>query len=321
LIELMVVIALIAVLAALAAGTFFRIQAAEYERATTATLVKADSHLKVRWTATLEDAKKSVPPEVFALAGGDKDRALAIWTYAKLQSEFPESFDEVWVAGRPGSPKPIVLGPPGGPFVTLPPKKAFTDLASKTYTPPPTADEQAAALFYTAINSTSVGGVSPQSDGLNNQTMTLPNGLLVYKDAWGTPITFRRWAKIPEMQAPPYLHASQIKLSLAASPGGGVFDVKNPFDPFGKLLTRNPTTENPWGDPTNPLRRACLAQAPGTNPLGINLNDFTNENVLPTLISFGANKRPGTVSIFGGDDDSNDNIFSFRLRAEGKKGD
>ena len=223
LIELLVVIALIAILAALAAGTFFRIQAAEYERATAATLVKADSHLKVRWTATLEDAKKSVPPEVFALAGGDKDRATAIWTYAKLQSEFPESFDEVWIAGSPGAPRDIVLGPPpfpppspppslpvgGGPYVRLSPKKVFVELAKQTYTPAPTPDEQAAALFYVAINSTSVGGVSPQSDGLNNQTMTLPSGVVVYKDAWGTPITFRRWAKMPEMQSAPYLHRTQ----------------------------------------------------------------------------------------------------------------
>lgn len=317
LIELMVVIALIAVLAALAAGTFFRIQAAEYERATAATLVKMDSHLKTRWTAVVEDAKKTVPAEVLALAGGDKDRATAIWTYAKLQSEFPESFAEV---GTLAAPRYIDLGQPAVPTpARLTPKRVFLELTSKTYTPAPTPDEQAAALFYTAINSTSVGGHSPQSDGLNNQTMTLSNGLVVYKDAWGTPITFRRWAQMPEMQGAPYLHANTIRVSQSG--GGGQFAVNNPLDPLGKLLTRTPGTENPWGDPLNPYRKACLALAPspGNNPAGINLADFPNANFLPTLISYGSNKKPGML--FGGDDDGNDNIFSFRLRNQGQRGD
>ena len=38
----------------------------------------------------------------------------------------------------------------------------------------------------------------------------------MYKDAWGTPITFRRWAKLPEMQSAPYLHANTVKQSQVA---------------------------------------------------------------------------------------------------------
>ena len=336
LIELMVVVALIAILAALAAGTFFRIQAAELQRASEATLVKLHTHLNVRWTPVLEDAKKTVPPEVLALAGNDKDRAIAIWTYAKLQNEFPESFDEVRVTTPAVAPRVINLN-----GAVLPPKKVFYDLAVKTYTPAPTTDEQAAALFYAAINATSVGGLSPASDGLNNQTVTTASGLTMYKDAWGTPITFRRWAKLPEMQSAPYLHATQVPWSRAALASGqsGTFAVKNPLDPAGRLVARNLPApgypaDNPFADPTNPLyanRLACLAQSPGTNPYGINLPDFTNENFGPTLVSFGPGKKSGevapefqpfpTTTSPAVNDDMADNILSFRLRREGNRGD
>jgi prepilin-type N-terminal cleavage/methylation domain-containing protein len=339
LIELMVVIALIAVIAALAAGTFFRIQAGENQRATESTLNKLHSLLDGKWKAVLDDAKKGAPAEYVSIAGGDRDRAIALWTHARLQSEFPESFAEVWVTTPVPVRRDIVIG-----GHVLPPKKAFTDIASKTYTPAPTAAEESAALFYAAINSTSVGGLAPAVDGLTQQTVTTTSGLTYYKDAWGSPITFKRWANAMELQSAPLLRSNQVRRSQMAIAAGqpATFEVKNPLDPTGKLITwpaYGGQSDNPWAEPTNALyvnRRASLVPTVGTNAFGINppanaagQPDFNNENFLPTLISYGPNKLPGaagarsfpTVANPVVDDDMADNLYSFRGRREGARGD
>jgi hypothetical protein len=219
---------------------------------------------------------------------------------------------------------------PVGSPARLEPKKAFVDIAGKTYPPTTTNEQKNAALFYAAINSTSVGGVSPATDGLTQQTVTdSVSGLTYYKDAWGTPITFKRWANVAELQSGAALRPSMVQLSVTA--GGGKFAVNNPLDPAGKLFVgARPPSENPWGNPANPARLQCLSQATGTNnPAGgINLADFTNENFLPTLISYGPNKLPGaggrsfpTLTNPAVDDDMADNLYSFRVRREGARGD
>ena len=114
--------------------------------------------------------------------------------------------------------------------------------------------------------------------------------------------------------------------------------MNNPLDPAGKLITRVPPTENAWSNPMDPLyaaHRASLVGPLGTNASGLNppLNaagqpDFNNENFVPTLISYGPNKLPGaggrsfpTVANPAVDDDMADNLYSFRVRREGARGD
>src|SRR5262249_22275978 len=89
LLRVMVVILLIITLAALSAGAFFKVQAAQRVGATEATIRKAQLLLDARWKTVLDDARKTGAPDaVMEIAGNDKDRALSIWTYAKLKNEF-----------------------------------------------------------------------------------------------------------------------------------------------------------------------------------------------------------------------------------------
>lgn len=297
LVELMVVILLIITLAALSAGAFYKIQAAQRTGATEATMRKIQINLDARWKAVLDDARKNVPDTVLALAGGDKDRALSLWTYAKLKNEFPEKFSEVWTQPpTPGTPVSINLN-----GAVLQPRSVFTAIANKTYTPAPTPQEQAAALLYVALTSTGAGGTSGDLDGLNQQVGTTPSGLTVFVDNWGTPITFVRWAGPPEVQNEPFSRANLVQTRF------GTFTTKNPLDPLGKLLPKAINPANTWVD-TNNIQ----------TQLGV---IFDDKNFIPTLISAGPDKLFG-ADVYGANsaDDGSDNVVGYRLRREGAQG-
>jgi type II secretory pathway pseudopilin PulG len=304
LIELMVVVLLIITLAALSAGAFYKIQAAQRTGATEATVRKVQILLDGRWKSVLDDARRSVPDQVLAMAGGDKERATSLWTYAKLKNEFPERFNEVWTQPpTPGTPVSINLG-----GAVLTPRSVFTAIASKQYNPPPTDQEQAAALLYAALTATGSGGTGGEMDGLNQQVGTTPSGLTVFVDNWGTPITFVRWASPPEVQSEPFSRPNVVQTRA------GPFQTQNPLDPTGKLLSSpKPHPLNSWGVAGNPNRAAAL--------LALGLTDFSTANVVPTLISAGADKEWG-LKVYGEDsaDAGSDNIVGYRLRREGAQG-
>jgi type II secretory pathway pseudopilin PulG len=300
LVELMVVIGLIIILAALSAGAFYKIQAGQRVGATEATIRKGQINMDARWKAVLDNARTSVPDQVLALAGGDKDRALSLWTYAKLKNEFPQSFDEVWMTTPTTGPRPINLN-----GAVLQPRSVFVEIAKKSYNPAPTLQEQAAALLYAALTATGTGGTSGDLDGLNQQVGTTPSGLTVFVDNWGTPITFVRWAGPPEVQNEPFSRANVVQTRL------GAFPTKNPLDPTGKLLDVSVNPINTWANTPN----RALAQT----QLGVT---FTPDNFVPTLISAGPDKEFGT-DVYGAnsaDAAGSDNVVGYRLRREGAQG-
>jgi prepilin-type N-terminal cleavage/methylation domain-containing protein len=292
LVELLVVILLIVILAALSAGAFFKVQAAQRVGATEATIRKLQIGLDARWKDVLHDARKTVPDPIVTLAGGDRDRAIAIWTYAKLKNEFPENFTEATTT--------IIFAT--APPVTLQPRQVFATVAGK---PEPDPRLQSAALFYAALTQTGGGGATFDLDGVAQQVGTTPSGHTVFVDSWGTPITFVRWAGPPEVQNEPYARANTIQTRL------GPFWTKNPLDPSGKLLmTPDPHPLNAWAQTPN--------RVIAMNALGI---DFTQDNLVPTLISAGPDKEWG-LDIYGANsaDAGSDNVVGYRLRREGAQG-
>src|SRR5437660_9245126 len=83
LVELMVVIAIIGVLAALVAAAVTKVIPAQQQRNTERTIQKLNGELQAHWRAVLDDTKDEVRQNrhfsVLPLAGGDPERAKVLW--------------------------------------------------------------------------------------------------------------------------------------------------------------------------------------------------------------------------------------------------
>jgi prepilin-type N-terminal cleavage/methylation domain-containing protein len=330
LIELLVVIALLALLGALAAGTFYRVQNGQRVGASEATMQKLHTGLARMWTAALDEAKEDVqkdrvPATVVQLAGNDKDRTRAIWSYLKLKQYFPTTVAEATTDIQVGG------------VTVLPHLKVFDRLAAAAAAPP---EKQSAACFY-LLTEVSVRGERLPTEGLEQQTaeIDLAGGVKarVFVDAWGEPIAFVRLGYSGETDQSPYVKPN-LRVT-AASPTQ--INASDPLDPLGKLLTNAPGPASNPGWNRGKLQLFWQAAAAGTSnphwqypgfpttsPDGYPLQGGAGpvpRNPTPTLVSAGPNKAFGTTSLFGDpsvgpDEDAADNLFSFRQRREGTGG-
>jgi prepilin-type N-terminal cleavage/methylation domain-containing protein len=308
LVELLVVILLIATLAAISVGAFFRVQAAEKNRATESTLSKIETALNRKRSAVLDDAAKdaqngSIPPLVVAFAGNDKDRARVLWTYIKLKNEFPTTLKEaqtdILLGGQVVLPHRRIFDPP-----TLP---AWNNAA------PGSEAVQSAACLYVALTATGNRGEVTGLDGLNQQTadVVIPgtgsssgaSSAKAFADAWGNPIAFVRMAFPDEVNGPPYTR-------------GGVANM-DPCDPLGKLTQGS----GGWSAiqlntfwtviVTDHIRAGALPFPPATYPMPPNAQV---RNWIMTTVSAGPD---GDLSNFF----DGDNLVGYRIRREGARGD
>ncbi len=342
LIEVLVVISIIGVLAAISAGAMFRLRAAQTASNTEGTLSKLHGLMMDRWHASLDRAKKTVPSDLVDRCGGDKERAVAIWTYAVLKNDFPTTFAEANAKIDLGGN--AVLQPLGIFKPISKPTTAY--LATQT----PTVQQQSAALFYAAITQGSGGGSAAGLEGSNQQVgktdvvdtaATAQNAnipLSVYKDGWGTPVLFVRHASGGELNAPPYARANTVKVS---QPNQAVkvasLNVLNMLDPQARISVWTGMSDpNPWlaAMQLSPLmRNDTFLQNQFSQGLGVTSTDpmdlmvmqafgpiSSGTNVLPTLVSAGANKKFGADPLNITADDSADNVLSYRLRREGDRG-
>jgi prepilin-type N-terminal cleavage/methylation domain-containing protein len=323
LIEILVVISIIGILTAISAGALFRLRAAQTVNNTEGTLSKLHGLMMTRWSAVADQAKKDVPASLVDRCGGDRERAIAIWTYATLKNEFPMTFAEAKATIN------------FGPGAVLQPRKIFTVAANATYTPALTPLEESATLAYVGITQGGNKGNAAGTDGSNQQTgNTSPDGkgAPVYKDGWGIPIVFFRHATAAgsEINSPPYSRANKVNL------GGTSTNVNNMLDPRALISDWGVAGTNPWLGLTTldpnamPQNNAAYLRQelskgltgvfapPASPPISM---IRAAENTVPTLMSAGANKDFGS-SFFIVDDlnPSADNLLSYRLRREGDKG-
>ncbi len=293
LVELLVVVALLALLAALSAGAYFRIQASEKNRAAEATLSKLNTLHDRRWKAVLDTASQDalqskIPDLVVQFAGGDKDRARAVWTYMRLKNEFPTT--------RAEAVTDVVI--PGTAVVVLQHRKIFDQLPNSG-----TPEEQSAACLYLALTATGNRGETVAGDGLEQQTadinLTGGGSARVFVDPWAQPIIYFRMGFAPELNLPPYIRSGVQNRDLC--------------DPLGKLTQAQGT----WTAASLNLFWAAMAQnhigagtvVPATYPI-------PSQNWVPTAVSAGPDKAFGAPTYFDGD-----NLVGFRLRREGNRGD
>jgi prepilin-type N-terminal cleavage/methylation domain-containing protein len=98
LVELLVIIAIIAVLVALTAGGIFQVMDSQRKSNTEETLRKLASTLKQQWEEVRRTANSENMPDTFVQSqgGGDAFRARPLWIQAKLAYYFPQTFAEAF---------------------------------------------------------------------------------------------------------------------------------------------------------------------------------------------------------------------------------
>lgn len=292
LIELLVVISIVALLAAISAGTFFRVRAGQQKSASEATVNKIQSALNNRKDAILASCKndivnKTALGQQALLATNDNpELAQTLLIYAKMKNELPMSFAEATTD--------TVFNCPNGIILRLPRRANFSVLPAggNEY-------EQSAICLYLALSTSAGGGAVTDGAGFEQQIMDAPTitGFKVYKDTWGTPIAFARQAYTPETDGAPFVKGV-ARDPFDQSPGGLFKNYVPPAAPGSSL----------WADIIK--NRPAFAQ-----PMMVYPGSRNHEII---VIAAGADKNFGTNPFAPGD---NDNLLSSRLRREGAKGD
>ncbi len=283
LVELLVVIGIIALLAAISIAAVFAVQTAQKKSDTEATLNKVDTllqrKLKMIQEQINDDAKNNRAewPTVFTNCGSNPDVAKAVMFYGRSKQQLPMSITEgktaFTVAGHIYLPSPI--------FAAQPPNADVSPDCSAT-------------CLYLALLPLGI-------EGLEQQVGDSSVGKC-FKDSYGNPISFIRWAydgNNGELNAPPYTKTPAVDPYDPASKASAVLTASWP-----QLILNTPT----W--PGN-----ATAYPPANYTAA-------RKNHTSTALSAGPNVDfdlfPGNA---GGIFANSDNLYSFRLRREGTKGD
>jgi prepilin-type N-terminal cleavage/methylation domain-containing protein len=189
--ELLVVISLLGVLAALVAAAALRARNLGPKMATEATLKKLDAGLLGQWRAVIDSAREecrqgtqaslqgNAPANLLRAAGGDPDAARQLWVALRLKQEFPTTYREATAATT-------YTG--NGATVTLPAKPAYARALSG---PAPGPEESSACLF-AALAPARRGTVFRAEDVLGAGGIRTLNDRPCFVDAWGAPLAFVR---------------------------------------------------------------------------------------------------------------------------------
>ena len=299
LLELITVIAIIGVLAALTATAVVQVLATQKAGNTEKSVIKIQNALDGQWKAVLDQCGSDrrdgrIPPAIVAYCGGDPDAAAALWTLLNLRKEFPENFTEA---------QSDVLIPN---VYNLPRRQTFKSASGAT------TDEGAVLLFLILDEKSNRGmSFSAGDTGGGGQLGTDKAGFRVFKDANATPITFRRFfganAKFGGSPPPTYSSVSELQNAPFLNKNGSSID---PLDPTGKLLNVLSTA-----DPANPgwSKRQVVEKAVGTQ---------IGPNKRITAIAYG---QDGKLNVNGaGDIDPtgvSDDVFGYRVVRLGNRGD
>ncbi len=197
LIEILVVIGIISVLAALTIGAVARGRSTAQVKTSEQTLSKIASGLAQQWAAARDQATTTNPPNwttIVSLAGGDTRRARVLWVKMNLQREFPQNIAEALHTFSVGT-TPVLL--PNSSYVT-----ALSPIQSVAGTL--NANTQSAICIYQALQ------IARRGQQFNNDNIGSSgvgrvnvNGIdfPVFVDAWGNPIGFVRMTSDPSIQA------------------------------------------------------------------------------------------------------------------------
>jgi prepilin-type N-terminal cleavage/methylation domain-containing protein len=300
LIELLVVIGILAALAAIGTGAYMRIRTSSMVKATEDTVSKASSGFMQIWSAELDNARDAFAGKsgfgqyagavenVKGIAGGDVDRARALWNYLWMKNAFPQTIAEATAA----TSLTALVGTINV-TVTLPARPTFAGMAAGTLS---TAD-QAAALLYRILTQKGSRGQTYNEEAIGALSVQLPGTQYrVFTDSFGNPISYLRWTAGNQGE----INTAEYRKGNNASP--------DPFDPTGRL------------DAVDPLTWPAARRTQVLTYFGF--TDFAS-NWMPTLVARGPARTWGTlnptatglVAIPDGF------INGYKLRRQGNRGD
>jgi prepilin-type N-terminal cleavage/methylation domain-containing protein len=315
LVELLVVVGIIAILAALVTAGVGRYKTVAQIRSTENSLTKMRLGLDQQWKATLDQAREdgrkqpslqTIPQFVWDWCNGDRDRTTALWAYAKLKVECPQTFPEA----RAGF---VLTG-----ITLLPPKQTFNQVPNVAPTSLAEYRLQSAVLLYLIMSERGGRGMLFSSDDVTNGDVTVSGGTFkVFKDAWGMPICFERFTTSPDVNKQPY--------AKSFNPRAGVNTI-DPLDPMWKLGDQPnwETTPSAAGRklaseqavlPPIPPGGATSYTPPGFYTFPAVTNNYFGQNRMFALISFGPDKNMDIDPLSG------DDLYSYRLGKIGNRGD
>jgi len=291
-IELLIVVAIIAVLLGLGIGAAFKVIDAQRSATTEDLLRTVDKTLHTHWTFVVTDAKKEQPsPAVLALANGDENRAKVLWIKLRLAEAFPQSYADVIGAVQGQG---VYGSGPNGPWIE-PERRKYTktyyDTIKLAKNANATPQAQSSVCLLVALSVTRGGAKLDQTHLTSSIADTDNDGLKELIDSWGRPITFRRFP-IDPVSFPDFIALNPR--ANAAQAGFG-----DPLDPEGLLQ------QGDWYKSSNGTTFAAIFTPPHAFPAG-NPQPYW----VPFVSSDGRDETPGTT----------DDILSFRLRV-GDRGD
>lgn len=292
LIELLMVISILALLAALTVAGIGRVRSAQASRVTEASVTKYQKAINQQLSAVFDDATgdkstdrgKTDRANILQFCDNDQDRAKALLCYVYTKLEFPTTFAEA----KSG----VTIG---GVFFR--PRATYASVVIPTGL---SNDDQASVLLYLVLQESGRRGTSISLDDISGNattTVTDPaNGksYTVLRDAWGIPITYRRWYQgDPELQGLPYANLKPILGTVLTDPYDRVG-----IDKMAKLRD--------WTNTTNrPLALAALG-----------LSNFDGMNKVITVVSAGEDKVLDPIA-----GPPTDDIYGYRLARFGNRGD
>jgi prepilin-type N-terminal cleavage/methylation domain-containing protein len=177
LVEVLVVLAIIAVLIGLSTAAVVRVRLTQENRNTSTLITKVDQALQNKYRATIETARNESPCQLaVTMSGGDLPRAKVIHIKLRLIQDFPTTFKEI--TNPPGlSPNPTYL------------RAIQSATAARTW-----QDESAACLYL--VLKRQMRGVEFDPDtSLSTQELVdnFGDGVKEIVDAWGHPLVFTRF--------------------------------------------------------------------------------------------------------------------------------
>jgi type II secretory pathway pseudopilin PulG len=350
LLELLVVMLIITALASLVLSAVFAVRESQMKSFTETLVQKLASALDQHGKAVIDQIREEpVPVWALTMANGDPRIAKVIYLKTRLKQEFPVTFFEAIYPNANYTPLQTAAYQTPGGAADLPAKSSYARAIGSlqgSYLPVingstkiPVPDQnlppgfEASALLYLTLSQGRRGVTGFNVDenieptAIRTATIATANGALTLKyfvDSWGNPVRFWTFPYYnSELNAPPYRqdYAMVNGTAVATTQNQQSPDPQDPERAFQSFA--NPPY--PW---------AASFQAMVYPFVQVSQNPPTND--VRMLISVvGSAGRDGQ---WGGDDPSfyftmtdpttapattyvNDNIYSYRLRRVGRRGD
>jgi prepilin-type N-terminal cleavage/methylation domain-containing protein len=243
LVEILVVVAIIAILVALSAGIYYYAIGGQQQRNTEGTIRAVNKVFQTQWSYVVDQAKKESPSlNVVNLAADPTgERARVLWIKIRLMEAFPISYDEI---NNPANSvyQLLNLAIPG--TAGQPQRKAwktYQNATAKQGSSPTTTASESSACLLMALT-VSRGGAVLSPDQLGSYVAdTDGDGVKEIVDGWRTPLVFYRFAwgsgALPGRIGDPPQAPSGIQGLNPAPAGSKAARLGDPLDPAGSLFT------------------------------------------------------------------------------------